>query len=115
MRAELGIYSLKTNRDLRKLKWYYRVKNMQRKRLPAVVDRFVWKKRTKAKAGIRWDKVVENVWKEIGGNKKEIMSTEDVGEYKTKEGIKRKEIAERESRRGRAPHYIRRVERGDRN
>ena len=28
LRAELGIYSLKTNRDMRKLKWYYRVKNM---------------------------------------------------------------------------------------
>ena len=38
--------------------------------MPAIVDRFVWKKRTKGKAGIRWDKVVENIWKEIGGSKK---------------------------------------------
>ena len=52
--------------------------------MPAIVDRFVWEKRTKGKAGIRWDKVVENIWKEIGGNKNEIMSIEDVGEYKTK-------------------------------
>ena len=53
--------------------------------MPAIVDRFVWEKRTKGKAGIRWDKVVENIWKEIGRNKKEIiMSIEDVGEYKTK-------------------------------
>ena len=59
---------------------------MQRKRLQAIVDRCVWKKRTKGKAGIRWDKVVENVWKEIGGNINEIMSIEDVGEYKTKVG-----------------------------
>ena len=44
----------------------------------------MWEKRTKGKAGIRWDKAVENIWKEIGGNKKEIMSIEDVGEYKTK-------------------------------
>ena len=72
LRAELGKHSLKTNRDLKKLKWHYRVKNMQGKRLPAVVDRFVWKKRTKGKVGIRWDKVWENIWKEIGGNKKEI-------------------------------------------
>ena len=57
---------------------------MQGKRLPAIVVRFVWEKRTKGKAGIRWDKVVENIWKEIGGNKNEIMSIEDVGEYKTK-------------------------------
>ena len=34
----------------------------------------------------KMDKVVENIWKEIGGNKKEIMSIEDVGEYKTKVG-----------------------------
>ena len=32
---------------------------MQGKRLPAIVDRFVWKKRAKGKAGIRWDKVVQ--------------------------------------------------------
>ena len=58
---------------------------MQGKRLPAIVDKFVWKKRTKGKAGIRWDKVVENIWKEIGGNKKDIiMSIEDGEEYKTK-------------------------------
>ena len=65
LRAELGMYSHKSNRGLRKLKWDYRVKNMQRKRLTAIVNRFVWKKRTKGKAGIRWDKVVENIWKEI--------------------------------------------------
>ena len=57
---------------------------MQANRLPAIVDRFVWKKRTKGKAGIRWDKVVENIWKEIGGDKNDIVSIEDVGEYKTK-------------------------------
>ena len=66
------------------MKWQYSVKNMRRKRLPAIVDRFVWKEKTKGKAGIRKDKVVENVWKEIGGNQKEIMSKDDSGEYKTK-------------------------------
>ena len=45
--------------------------------MPAIVDR------TKGKAGIRWDKIVGNIWKVIG-NKKEIMSREDGGEYKTK-------------------------------
>ena len=77
------MYSLKTYRDIRKLKWHYRVKNMQGKKLPDIVDRFVWKKKTKGKAGIRWYKVVENVWKEIGGSKKDTMSIEDGGEYKT--------------------------------
>ena len=45
----------------------------------AIVIMFVWQKRTKGKAGIRWDKVVENVWKEIGGNQEEIMSIYDGG------------------------------------
>ena len=77
--------------------------------MSAIVDRFVWKKRTKGKAGIRWDKVVENIWKEIGGNKQEIMSIDnDMIELREKK-------AETESRRGRAPQDIRRVERGDRN
>ena len=40
--------------------------------------------RTEGKPRIRWDKVVENIWKEIGGNKKEIMSIEDGEGYKTK-------------------------------
>ena len=70
LRAKMGMNSLKTNRDMRKLKWQYSVKDMQRKRLPDIVDRFVWKKRTNGQAGIRWDEVVENVLKEIGGNKK---------------------------------------------
>ena len=52
--------------------------------MPGIVDRSVMKKRTKGEAGIRWDKEVENIWKEIGGNKKEIMSIEDGEEYKTK-------------------------------
>ena len=51
-------------------KWHYRVKNTQGKRLPAIVDTFVWKKRMKGKAGIMFDKVVENIWKEIGRGEK---------------------------------------------
>ena len=39
---------------------------------------------TKGKVGIKWDKVVESVWKEIGGNKEEMMSIYDGGEYKAK-------------------------------
>ena len=30
----------------------------------------IWKKRTKGKAGIRWNKVVENIWKKIGNKKR---------------------------------------------
>ena len=37
LRAERGMYPLKTNRDARKLKWQYIVNNIE-KRLPATVD-----------------------------------------------------------------------------
>ena len=36
----------------------------------------------KGKAGIGWDRVVETIWKEIGGNEREIMSIEDEGKRK---------------------------------
>ena len=66
-KAELGMYPLETNRDVRKLKWQYKVRNMPKKRLSVIADRAVWEKVTKGRAGIRWDSVVEKVWKEIGG------------------------------------------------
>ena len=47
LRAELRMYPLKTNRDVRKLKWQYDVRNMPKKRLPAIADRAVWEKVTK--------------------------------------------------------------------
>ena len=38
---------------------------------------------TKGRAGIRWDSVVEKVWKDIGGNQEEILSIETFAGYKT--------------------------------
>ncbi|CAB1099601.1 unnamed protein product [Ectocarpus sp. CCAP 1310/34] len=66
LRAELGMYSLKTKRDMQKLNWQYKVSRMSDDRLPAMVDKAAWGKATPGKKGIRWDKVVERVWKEIG-------------------------------------------------
>ena len=84
--AELGMHPLKTNRDRRKLKWQYRllilIRNMPKKRLPAIVDRAVWEKATKGQPGIRWDSVVEKTWKYTGGNREEMMSAEKFGRYK---------------------------------
>ena len=77
------MYPLKTNRDVRKLKWQYDVRNMPKKRLPAIADRAVWEKVTKGRAGIRWDRVVEKVWKDIGGNQEKILSREKFAGYKT--------------------------------
>ena len=52
-RAELEMYSLRTNRDARKLKWQHELKNMPEKRLPAIVNKVVWERVTKGRAGIR--------------------------------------------------------------
>ena len=47
---------------------------MLEKRLPAIVDRAVWEKKTKGRAGIRWDNVVEKIRKDLGEDHEEIMS-----------------------------------------
>ena len=47
---------------------------MPEKRLPAIVARDVWEKITKGRAGIRWDNVVENTWKDLGGDQEEVLS-----------------------------------------
>ena len=51
LRAELGMYPLKTIRDARKLKWRYKVRNMPEKWLPAISDRAVREKVAKGRAG----------------------------------------------------------------
>ena len=89
LRAELGMYPLETIRDVRKLKWQYKVNNMPEKRLPAIVDNSVWEGR----AGIRWDNAVEKIWKDTGGGQEEVVSAEIFGGYKTavKERIEERE------------------------
>ena len=49
-RAELGMHSLETERDARKLKRRYKVRNTPRERLPAVVDKAVCEKVTRGRA-----------------------------------------------------------------
>ena len=49
---------------------------MPEKRLPGIADRAVWEKITNGRAGIRWDNVVEKIWKEIGGDQEDILSKE---------------------------------------
>ena len=82
VRAELGMYPIKTKRDVRKLKWQCKVRNIPGKRLPAIADRAVWEKVTPGRAGIRWDDVVERIWKDLG-DQEEVLSTEKFGGYKT--------------------------------
>ena len=65
---------------------------MPEKRLPAIVDRAVWEKITKGQAGIRWDNVIEKIWKGLGGDQEKVLSAEKFGGYKTEveEIIRRK-------------------------
>ena len=49
LRAELGMYPLKTNRDMVMLKWQYIVRNTPKKRLPAIVDGAVLEKVAKGR------------------------------------------------------------------
>ena len=55
---------------------------MPEKKLPAIADRPVWEKTTKGRAGIRWDNVVEKIWKGLGDHE-EVLSIEKFGGYKT--------------------------------
>ena len=87
------MYPLKTNRDARKLKWYYKLRNLPEKRLPAIAGRAVWEKMTKRRARIRWDNVVEKKWKDFG-DREEVLSIAKFGGYKT-EVEERKEERER--------------------
>ena len=66
---------------------------MATKRLPAIANSAVWEKMTKTRPGIRWDNIVDRVWREIGGSQEEILSVEKVGGHKTgvKEWMERRE------------------------
>ena len=68
------MYPPKTNRDMRRLKWQYKVRNMQKKRLPVIADRVVWEKVRKGRAGTRWDRVVEKYGRIYKETKKRYCS-----------------------------------------
>ena len=55
---------------------------MSEKSSPAIFDRGVGEKITKWQAGIRWDNVVEKIWRGLGGDQ-EVLSIEKFGGYKT--------------------------------
>ena len=59
-----------------------------------MADRAVWERTTKGRAGIRWDNVVEKVWKDLGGDQEEVLSMEKFGGYKTKSRVKNRRKGE---------------------
>ena len=64
---------------------YKVVLNMLKKRLPAIVDRGVWEKVTKGRAGTRWDSVVQKARKDIGRSQEEVMPDGKFRRYKAEE------------------------------
>ena len=44
------------------------------------------KKTTKGRAGIRWDNVVEKIWKDLGGGQEEVLRALDRRKKGRKEG-----------------------------
>ena len=40
-------------------------------------------KNKRARAGIRWDNVIEKIWKDLGGDQEEVLSMEKFSGYKT--------------------------------
>ena len=56
---------------------------MPEKRLPAIADRAIREKITKGRAEIRWDNVVEKIWKGLGGDQEDTLSMEKFGGHKT--------------------------------
>ena len=59
-----------------------------------MADRAVWEKATRGRARIWSDSIVEQVWKDTGGNQEDIVSIEKFAGYKT-EVKERIEIRER--------------------
>lgn len=53
-------------------------------RFPAMVNGPVRKKIMKGRAGVRWDSVVEKVWKDMGGDRGETTPIGACGGYKKK-------------------------------
>ena len=67
VRADLGLQTLKSRRDFRKLKWYYRVSNLPELRLPGKLLSSKWE-RAKCRGRPRkcWLTYVESLKKRIG-------------------------------------------------
>ena len=72
--------------------------------MPAIAYRVVWETVTEGRAEIRWDRVGEKVWKDVGGNQEEILSIDNFGgcksEIKRQDRSKGKASAKKQGERG---------------
>ncbi|CAB1116710.1 unnamed protein product [Ectocarpus sp. CCAP 1310/34] len=87
VRAELGIQSLRSGRDARKLTWQYRMCGMGEERLPRIVWEAKWANKKRGKQPTEWVKVVEDVWKGLDIDEDETLETEGLQGFKEKNRI----------------------------
>ncbi|CAB1103564.1 unnamed protein product [Ectocarpus sp. CCAP 1310/34] len=84
VRTELGIQSLRSGRDARKLTWQYRMCGMGEERLPKIVWEAKWANKTRGRQPTEWVKVVEDVWKGFDIDEDETLETEGLKGFKEK-------------------------------
>ncbi|CAB1101586.1 unnamed protein product [Ectocarpus sp. CCAP 1310/34] len=84
VRAELGIQSLRSGRDARKLTWQYRMCGMGEERLPRIVWEAKWANKKRGRQPTEWVKVVEDVWKGFDIGEDETLETEGPQGFKEK-------------------------------
>ncbi|CAB1105642.1 unnamed protein product [Ectocarpus sp. CCAP 1310/34] len=76
VRAELGIQSLRSGRDARKLTWQCRMCGMGEERLPRIVWEAKWANKKRGRQPTEWVKVVEDVWRGLDIDEDETLETE---------------------------------------
>ncbi|CAB1112719.1 unnamed protein product [Ectocarpus sp. CCAP 1310/34] len=84
VRAELGIQSLRSGGDARKLTWQYRMCGMGEERLPRIVWEAKWANKKRGRQPTEWVKVVEDVWKGLDIDEDETLETEGLQGFKEK-------------------------------
>ena len=96
---------------------WYNVRNMKKKGLPAITDKAVREKATNGPAGIRWDSVVEKVWKDIRKPRDDVRREvwEVQGRSRRRDRKKRKASAKKQGEIGETLEKTRGIKRRDRN
>ena len=74
-----------------KIEMAIKLNNVPKKRLSGIVDRAVREKVTKGRAGITLDSMVKKIWKDLGGNKEEVMSAEKLGQGRSRKKTEKRE------------------------
>lgn len=82
VRAELGIQSLRTGRDTRKLIWQYRLQGMGEERLPKIAREAHWVNKARGRQPIEWGRVVKNVWNGVFSDEEDTSATGSLGGFK---------------------------------